>query len=151
MTIWRGGTSTLASACYSASSWHCVSPEFPTRFYSKALQQWSISFQWSGLVKGLAKRLVKYWSGEWGSGCVKMVNNLNNLVKGSSMRKLLQNSKGYVESPEFLPALGLFIFKKKSVATTWGIPSSLDYNFFVHTYIHVHQPGYITQLTCACR
>ena len=25
----------------------------------------------------------------------------------------MQNSKDYAESPEFLPALGLFIFKKK--------------------------------------
>ena len=41
-----------------------------------------------------------------------------NLVKGLSMRQKLQNSKGYAKSPEFLPALGLFIFKKKSVATT---------------------------------
>ena len=40
------------------------------------------------------------------------------LVKGSSMRKKLLNSKGYAESLEFLPAPGLFIFKKKSVATT---------------------------------
>ena len=31
------------------------------------------------------------------------------------MRQKLQNSKGYAESLEFLPALGLFIFKKKSV------------------------------------
>ena len=38
--------------------------------------------------------------------------------KGSSMRKNLQNSKDYAESPEFLPALRLFIFRKKSVATT---------------------------------
>ena len=35
-----------------------------------------------------------------------------------SMRQKLQNNKGYTESLEFLPALGLFIFKKKSVATT---------------------------------
>ena len=28
------------------------------------------------------------------------------------MRQKLQNSRGYAESPEFLPALGLFIFKK---------------------------------------
>ena len=28
--------------------------------------------------------------------------------KGLSMRQKLQNSKGYAESPEFLPALGLF-------------------------------------------
>ena len=34
----------------------------------------------------------------------------------------MQNSKGYTESPEFLPALGLFIFKKKSVATTLPSP-----------------------------
>ena len=38
-----------------------------------------------------------------------MVNNQNNLVKGSSMREKLQNSKGYAETQEFLPALGLFI------------------------------------------
>ena len=36
-----------------------------------------------------------------------MVNNKNNLVKGSLMKKKLQNSKDYAESPEFLPALGL--------------------------------------------
>ena len=30
----------------------------------------------------------------------------------------MQNSKGYAESSEFLPAPGLFIFKKKSVAIT---------------------------------
>ena len=29
-----------------------------------------------------------------------------------SMRQKLQNSKGYAESPEFLPALGLFIFQE---------------------------------------
>ena len=35
------------------------------------------------------------------------------------MRQKLQNSKGYAESPGFLPALGQFIiFKKKSVTTT---------------------------------
>ena len=28
-----------------------------------------------------------------------------------------QNGKGYAESPEFLPALGLLIFKKKSGAS----------------------------------
>ena len=33
------------------------------------------------------------------------------------MRQKLQNSKGYAELLEFLPALELFIFKKKSVAT----------------------------------
>ena len=41
----------------------------------------------------------------------------HNLVKGLSMRKKLQDSKGYAVSPEFLPALGLFIFKK-SITTT---------------------------------
>ena len=34
------------------------------------------------------------------------------------MKQKLQNSKGYAESLEFLPALGLFIFKEESVATT---------------------------------
>ena len=43
-----------------------------------------------------------------GSGCGKMEINYNNLVKGLSMRKKLQNSKGYAESPEFQLALGLF-------------------------------------------
>ena len=55
-----------------------------------------------------------------------MANNYNNLVNGLSMKQKLQNSKGYAESPQFLPALGLIIFKKKSVATievNW-IPSS---------------------------
>ena len=47
-----------------------------------------------------------------------MADNYNNLVKGSSVRQNLQNSKGYAESPEFLSALRLFIFKKKSVTTT---------------------------------
>ena len=36
-------------------------------------------------------------------------NGRNNLVKDLSMRQKLQNSKGYAESLEFLPALGLFI------------------------------------------
>ena len=36
------------------------------------------------------------------------------------MRQKLQNGKGYAKSPEFLPALGLFNFKKKSVVTTKG-------------------------------
>ena len=45
-----------------------------------------------------------------------------------SMRKNMQNTKVYAESSEFLPALGLFIFKKKSVATTCSklISSSLE-------------------------
>ena len=45
-----------------------------------------------------------------------MANNWNDLVKGSSTRQKLQNSKG-TESPEFSLALGLIIFGKKSVAT----------------------------------
>ena len=32
----------------------------------------------------------------------------NSLVKGSSMKKKMENSKGFAESLEFLPALGLF-------------------------------------------
>ena len=35
-----------------------------------------------------------------------MANKYKNLVKGSSMRQKLQNTKGYAESPDFLPALG---------------------------------------------
>ena len=38
------------------------------------------------------------------------------MVNISSMRQK-QNSKGFAESPEFLPELGLFIFKKKYDAT----------------------------------
>ena len=34
---------------------------------------------------------------------------IRTIVKGLSMRQKLQNSKGYAESPEFLPVLGLFI------------------------------------------
>ena len=45
-----------------------------------------------------------------------MANN-NDLIKGSSPRQKLQNSKGYTESPEFSPVLGLVIFREKSVAT----------------------------------
>ena len=50
-------------------------------------------------------------------GVAKVENNWNDLVKGSSTRQKLQNSKGYAESPEFSSALGLIIFGKKSVAT----------------------------------
>ena len=50
-------------------------------------------------------------------GEAKVANNENNLVKGSSTRQKLQNSKVYAKSPEFSPALGLIIFGKKSVAT----------------------------------
>ena len=41
----------------------------------------------------------------------------NDLVKGSLTRQKLQNSKVYSKSPEFLPALRLIIFRKKSVST----------------------------------
>ena len=50
-------------------------------------------------------------------GVAKMANNYNDLVKGSSTRQKLQNSKGNTESSEFSPAQGLIIFGKKSVAT----------------------------------
>ena len=50
-------------------------------------------------------------------GVAKVANNYNDLVKGLSTRPKLQNSKGYAESPEFSPALGLIIFGRKSVAT----------------------------------
>ena len=36
----------------------------------------------------------------------------------SSKRAKTADSKSHAESPEFLPTLGLFIFNKKSVATT---------------------------------
>ena len=48
---------------------------------------------------------------EGGSGSGKMAN----LVKGSSMRQKLQNSKGYAESPEFLSALGLSLLLQLQV------------------------------------
>ena len=47
----------------------------------------------------------------------KVANNWNNLVKGSLTRQKLQNSKVYAKSPEFSPALGLIIFRKKFVPT----------------------------------
>ena len=50
-------------------------------------------------------------------GVAKVMNNENDLVKGSSTRQKLQNSKGYAESSEFSPVLGLIIFREKSVAT----------------------------------
>ena len=49
-------------------------------------------------------------------GVAKAANNYNDLVKGSSTRQKLQNSKGYTESPAFSPALELIIFGKKSFA-----------------------------------
>ena len=50
-------------------------------------------------------------------GVAKVENNYNDLVKGSLTRQKLHNSTGYAKSPEFSPALGLIIFRKKSVAT----------------------------------
>ena len=47
----------------------------------------------------------------------KVASNYNDLVKGSSTRQKLQNSKGCAEPPEFSPALGLIIFGKKPVDT----------------------------------
>ena len=47
----------------------------------------------------------------------KVANNWNNLVKCYLTRQKLQNSKGYAKSPEFSPALGLIVFREKSVAT----------------------------------
>ena len=54
------------------------------------------------------------------------------------MRHKPQNSKGYAESPEFLPALGLLIFNKNSVNLGKLDFNSLDYNFLVtHTHTHI--------------
>ena len=47
------------------------------------------------------------------------------MVKGSLTRLKLQNSKGYAKSPEFSPALGIIIFRKKSVATNFRLIRSL--------------------------
>ena len=67
------------------------------------------------------------------------------------MRKKLQNSKDYAESPEFLPALGLFICLSLQLEVN-KIPSSLDYKKFtqiyIYIYIHGHQPDYIILLAC---
>ena len=40
-------------------------------------------------------------------GVTKVANNKNNLIKGSLTSQKLQNTKGYSESSEFSPALGL--------------------------------------------
>ena len=79
-----------------------------------------------------------------------MVNHQNNLVKGSPIRQKLQISKSYAESSEFLPAQGLFVFKKKSVATTWKLDHySLDYKKnMVHTRIYITDTKSIT-LPCS--
>ena len=60
----------------------------------------------------------------------------------------LQNSKGYAKSPEFSPALGLIIFRKKSVATNLRLIRSLvaQLQFFYDNYIYIiygHQPDYL--------
>ena len=64
-------------------------------------------------------------------------------VKGSSTGQKLQISKGYAESPEFSPALGLIIFGEKSVATNLRLIRSLVRSikiFFVHIYIYTQIP-----------
>ena len=82
-----------------------------------------------------------------------MANNYNDLVKVSSTRQQLQNSKGYAKLPEFSPALGLIIFGEKSVATNLrsirSLVRSITIFFYDTYYIHGHQPDYITLLACA--
>ena len=83
--------------------------------------------------------------------CGNMAKNYNNLVMGSSMRKKLQNSKGYAESPEFLPALGLFIFQEEVRRYNWRQIRSLvrSITFFWYIYIYImDRPDYITLLAC---
>ena len=78
----------------------------------------------------------------------KVTNNNNSLVTGSSTRQKLQNSKGYTESLEFSPTLGLIIFGKKSVTTNLrSLVHSITY-FFVHTYIYVYTD--INPITLHC-
>ena len=62
-----------------------------------------------------------------------------------------QNSKGYVESPEFLPVLGLFISRRTPSLQLEvnEIPSSLYYKKKFYTYIYGHQADHITLLACA--
>ena len=89
----------------------------------------------------------------------KVVNNYNNLVKGSLTRQKLQNSKVYAKSPEFSPALGIIIFGKKSVAINLRTIRSLVRSitiFFWYTFIYIYiiyiytdRPDYITLLACA--
>ena len=57
--------------------------------------------------------MVKHRSGSEVVGVAKVVINWNDLVEGSSTRLKLQNSKGNTESPEFSPALGLIIFRRR--------------------------------------
>ena len=66
----------------------------------------------------------------------------NNLVKGSSMRQKLQNSKGYAESPEF-PALGLFILIRSLVHWITHYFLYTHTHIHTHTYTHTHTHTYI--------
>ena len=70
-------------------------------------------------------------------GVAKVVNNWNDLVKGSSTRQKLQNSKGYTESPAFSPALELIIWKKSFTTNLRKIRSlvcSITNFFCAHIY-----------------
>ena len=61
----------------------------------------------------------------------------------------MQNSKGYVESPEYLPALGLIIKLLKSLLLLLEvnlIPSSLDYKTFYNT--NTYQADHFNLLAC---
>ena len=71
-----------------------------------------ISLQWNNLGKGLAPILNSIHPEK------NEVVGVAHVVKGSSTKQKLQNSKGYTESLEFLSVVGLFIFKKKAVAKT---------------------------------
>ena len=52
------------------------------------------------------------------------------------MRKKLQNNKGYAESPEFQPALGLFIRRSPSLQLE---VNKIPYNFFcTHTHVYIY-------------
>ena len=49
----------------------------------------------------------------------------------------LQNRKSYAESPEFLPALGLYISLSLQLEVN-EIPSLLDYKNILYTHIYVY-------------
>ena len=57
-------------------------------------------------------------------------------LKGLSTRKKLQNSKGYTESPEFLPEFNYF--GKKSVATNLRQIRSLIRSITIFLYIYMY-------------
>ena len=80
-------------------------------------EELKFSFQRSCSVKGLAEETSEILIRSEVVGVTKVANNKNDLVKGSLTRQKQQNSKVYVKSPEFSPALGLIIVGKKSVAT----------------------------------